>query len=70
LSVLTRALWLEVAHQLTRALWPEMAHQLTLFAPARRTPSKKGLVLMWAGHLPHPTKEPLHSLSDHLTLAF
>jgi hypothetical protein len=47
-----------------------VAEQLTLSAPARRTPSKKGLVLTWADHLPRPTKEALHGLFDPLTLAF
>jgi hypothetical protein len=55
---------------LTRALWLIMAQQLTSSAPARRTPSKKGLVLAWAGHLPHPTNEAFHGLSDPLTLVF
>jgi hypothetical protein len=34
-----------------------VAQQLTPSALARRTPSKKGLILEWVGHLPHPTKE-------------
>jgi hypothetical protein len=55
---------------LTRALWLDVAHQLTPSAPARRTPSKKGLILAWAGHLPCPTKEALHGLFDPLTLPF
>jgi hypothetical protein len=55
---------------LTRVLCHNVAQQLTPSAPARRTPSKKGLILAWAGHLPHPTKETLHGLSDPLTLAF
>jgi hypothetical protein len=55
---------------LTRALYLDVAQQLTPSAPARRTPSKKGHILAWVGHLPHPTQEALHSLSDPLTLAF
>jgi hypothetical protein len=47
-----------------------MSRQLTLSAPARRTLSKKGLVLVWADHLPHATKESLYNLFDPLTLAF
>jgi hypothetical protein len=59
-----------MAHQLTRDPWLDVAHQLTPSAPTRRTPSKKGLILAWAGHLPRPTKEALHGLSDPHALAF
>jgi hypothetical protein len=55
---------------LTRALCLDVAQQLTSSALARRTPVKKGLVLMWAGHPPHPTMETLYGLSNPLTLAF
>jgi hypothetical protein len=37
---------------LTLALWLDVSQQLTLSAPARRTPSKKGLDLARADHLP------------------
>jgi hypothetical protein len=40
---------------LTRALCLNVAQKLTPSAPATRTPSKKCLILAWAGHLPHPT---------------
>jgi hypothetical protein len=55
---------------LTRALCPNVSQSLTLSAPTGGTPSKKGLVLTWAGHIPRSTKEALHDLSDPLTLAF
>jgi hypothetical protein len=59
--------WLSL---LTLALYLNVAQQVTPPAPARRTPSKKGLVLTWVGHLPHPTKEALHGLFDPLTWCF
>jgi hypothetical protein len=67
---MTRALWLDVPHQLSQALWLNVAHQLTPWAPTRRTPSKKGLILTWVGYLPQPSKEALHGLSVTLALAF
>jgi hypothetical protein len=53
---------------LTQALWLNVSQQLTLSTPARRTPSKKDIVLTWADHLPHTTKEDLHDLFNPLTL--
>jgi hypothetical protein len=47
-----------------------VSQQLSSSAPARRTLSKKGLVLASADHLPRTTKEALHGLFDPLTLAF
>jgi hypothetical protein len=55
---------------LNRVLWLNMSQQLTPFAPARRTPSKKGLILAWMYRLPRTTKDALHDLFDPLTLAF
>jgi hypothetical protein len=44
--------------------------QLTPSSPARRTPSKKGIVLAWVDHLPCATKEALHDQFDPPTLDF
>jgi hypothetical protein len=55
---------------LTRVLCLDVAQQLTPSVSARRTLSKKGLILTWVDHLFHPTKEALRGLSDPLTLVF
>jgi hypothetical protein len=55
---------------LTRVLCLDVAQQLTPSVSARRTLSKKGLILTWADHLFRPTKEALRGLSDPLTLVF
>jgi hypothetical protein len=47
-----------------------VSQQLTPSAPARRTPSKKALVLAWVDHLPRISKEALHDQFDTHTMMF